>query len=45
MMYAIAVGFAVGDYYPTESELSRRFKQIIKAAVKRLEALCTTHRP
>lgn len=30
-------------YYPPESELSRRFKQIVKAARKHLEALCRVH--
>ncbi|WP_336707617.1 MULTISPECIES: hypothetical protein [unclassified Cedecea] len=42
MKLAIAGGFAVGAYHPTESELSRRFKQIIKAARKQLEALCNS---
>lgn len=44
MMYAIAGSGIMSAYYPPESELSRRLKQIIKAARKHLEMLCTTHK-
>lgn len=42
MIVAIAGGGVMSAYYPPESELSRRFKQIIKAARKQLEALCNS---
>ncbi|NIG74988.1 hypothetical protein F3J34_15470 [Klebsiella sp. Ap-873] len=42
MQFSLAGGGVMSAYYPPESELSRRFKQIIKAARKQLEALCNS---
>ncbi|HGU7839895.1 TPA: hypothetical protein ACNBHH_000105 [Escherichia coli] len=41
MMHFQLVGSGVmSAFYPHESELSRRVKQLIRAAKKQLEALC-----
>lgn len=42
MTFAIAGGAVVSAYYPTESELSKRVRRLIRAVLKQLEALCTT---
>lgn len=41
MMYVIAGGGVMSANYPPESELSRKFKQIIGAAWRYLEGLCS----
>lgn len=38
--YSLAGCGVMSAYYPHESELERKVKQLIKAAQKRLEALC-----
>lgn len=43
MQYRLAGSGVMSAYYPHESELERKFKQLIKAAQKRLEALCHKH--
>ncbi|KGB12037.1 regulatory CIII domain protein [Enterobacter cloacae] len=40
MTFAIAGGAVVSAYYPTESELSKRVRRLIRAASKHLEGLC-----
>ena len=40
MQLSLAGSGVMSAYYPPESELSRRVKQLIKAARKQLEALC-----
>jgi hypothetical protein len=42
MQLSLSGSGVMSAYYPPESELSRRFKQIIKAARKQLEALCNS---
>ncbi|MFS3259607.1 hypothetical protein ACK6R6_11235 [Escherichia coli] len=39
--YILAGSGVMSAFYPHESELSRRVKQLIRAAKKQLEALCT----
>lgn len=41
MNYQLAGSIAGVAYFPTESELSRKFKQIIGAAWRYLEGLCS----
>lgn len=41
MTYQIAGSVAGVAYFPTESELSRRFKHAIGAVIRRWEELCT----
>lgn len=41
MAYQLAGSFAGVAYFPTESELSRKFKLIAGAARRYLEVLCT----
>ena len=38
--YVLAGSGVMSAYYPPESELSRRVKQLIKSAIRQLEALC-----
>ncbi|MGK6930246.1 hypothetical protein I8X65_00010760 [Escherichia coli] len=40
MMHFQLAGSVMSAFYPHESELSRRVKQLIRAAKKQLEALC-----
>lgn len=40
MHFQLAGSGVMSAFYPHESELSRRFKQLIRAAKKQLEALC-----
>ena len=40
MSLAAQVSGVMSAFYPHESELSRRVKQLIRAAKKQLEALC-----
>lgn len=41
MAYELAGSIAGVAYFPNESELSRKFKQIIGAARRFVEGLCT----
>ncbi|EMS0142229.1 hypothetical protein WKN36_002245 [Escherichia coli] len=40
MHFQLAGSGVMSAFYPHESELSRRVKQLIRAAKKQLEALC-----
>lgn len=41
MHFQLAGSGVMSAFYPHESELSRRVKQLIRAAKKQLESLCT----
>lgn len=43
MQYRLAGSGVMSAYYPHESELERKVKQLIKAAQKCLEGLCKPH--
>ncbi|EOG5419303.1 hypothetical protein [Cronobacter malonaticus] len=40
MQLSLSGGGIMSAYYPTESELSKRFRRLIRAARKQLEVLC-----
>lgn len=45
MHFQLAGSGVMSAFYPHESELSRRVKQLIRAAKKQLEALCAMKQP
>ncbi|EFE1073314.1 TPA: hypothetical protein JTN85_000274 [Escherichia coli] len=45
MHFQLAGSGVMSAFYPHESELSRRVKQLIRAAKKQLEALCAMKYP